>query len=330
METLDFFGDGFRLTTLIDAINHLPFVPGQAGALLKPPGVGVTTDNVSVERKDGLLTLIPTTPRSAPPVQLRHAAGNLRRLVVPHVAAEDALLASEIQGIRGFGTTQPQAWQEFVTQRMAEHTPKFDATQEYGVIGAVKGVILDADGSSVIYNLFSEFGVTQTVVDFTLGTAAVDVEAKCTAVTRAIKKAVGQGGFLRIHAFVGPVWMDRFKAHPVIKAAYDRWRDGEFNRTAKTAFEIFGITFEEYEGEVNGIKFVADNEAHFFPVGVAGLFQTYFSPADFVETVNTKGLPRYAKMERMQYDRGFTLLMESNQLTICRKPECLVKGVTTN
>jgi hypothetical protein len=34
---------------------------------------------------------------------------------------------------------------------------------------------------------------------------------------------------------------------------------------------------------------------YFFPVGVPGLFRQYNAPADFVETANTIGLPRYAK-----------------------------------
>jgi hypothetical protein len=36
-------------------------------------------------------------------------------------------------------------------------------------------------------------------------------------------------------------------------------------------------------------------KAYFFPVGVPGLLWQYNAPADFVETANTIGLPRYAK-----------------------------------
>jgi hypothetical protein len=35
-----------------------------------------------------------------------------------------------------------------------------DATLEHLRIGAIKGQILDADGPAVIYDLFTEFGVT--------------------------------------------------------------------------------------------------------------------------------------------------------------------------
>ena len=53
--------------------------------------------------------------------------------------------------------------------------------------------------------------------------------------------------------------------------------------------------FEEYRGRVGTVDFTDASKAYFFPVGVPGLFRQYNSPADFVETANTIGLPRYAK-----------------------------------
>ena len=43
------------------------------------------------------------------------------------------------------------------------------------------------------------------------------------------------------------------------------------------------------------VDFTDASKAYFFPVGVPGLFRQYNAPADFVETANTIGLPRYAK-----------------------------------
>ena len=55
---------------------------------------------------------------------------------------------------------------------MAEMTTKMDATLEHLRIGAIKGQILDADGSAVIYDLFTEFGVTaHAEIDFDLDNA---------------------------------------------------------------------------------------------------------------------------------------------------------------
>jgi hypothetical protein len=72
------------------------------------------------------------------------------------------------------------------------------------------------------------------------------------------------------------------------------------------------------------------NKAHFFPVGVPGLFRQYNAPADFVETVNTLGLPRYAKQAvDQEFGRWVKLHTQSNPLPICTRPKVLIKGKRT-
>jgi Phage major capsid protein E/Phage portal protein, lambda family len=69
---------------------------------------------------------------------------------------------------------------------------------------------------------------------------------------------------------------------------------------------------------------------YFFPVGVPGLFRQYNAPADFVETANTIGLPRYAKQAvDQQFARWVMLHVQSNPLPICTRPRVLIKGKRT-
>jgi hypothetical protein len=69
------------------------------------------------------------------------------------------------------------------------------------------------------------------------------------------------------------------------------------------------------------------SKAYLFPVGVPGLFQQYNAPADFVETANTIGLPRYAKQAvDQQFARWVMLHVQSNPLPICTRPRVLIKG----
>ena len=86
-----------------------------------------------------------------------------------------------------------------------------------------------------------------------------------------------------------------------------------------------GILFEEYRGTVGANQFVGDNEAIFFPVGVPGLYETYFAPADFNESVNTMGQPLYAKQDARKFERGTDLHTQSNPLPMCHRPGVLVK-----
>ena len=98
----------------------------------------------------------------------------------------------------------------------------------------------------------------------------------------------------------------------------------------RSGFTYGGITFEEYRGQAsdaNGTvrKFIAPGEAHAFPLGTVDTFATYFAPADFNETVNTLGLPLYAKQDARKFERGTDLHTQSNPLPMCHRPRVLVK-----
>jgi hypothetical protein len=54
-----------------------------------------------------------------------------------------------------------------------------------------------------------------------------------------------------------------------------------------------------------------------------------FAPADYVETVNTMGKPRYVKQYTMQNDKGIHLDTQMNALNFCTRPLALQSGVFT-
>src|SRR5690606_3728733 len=96
-----------------------------------------------------------------------------RTLTIPHYQVDDAVYADEVQGVRAFGSeSQVQTVQGMVNSRLAQHVQwRLDPTLEYQRVGALKGIILNGDGST-LYNLFTEFGVSQiSEVDFDLDNA---------------------------------------------------------------------------------------------------------------------------------------------------------------
>ncbi|HET9199438.1 MAG TPA: major capsid protein [Dehalococcoidia bacterium] len=134
---------------------------------------GVSTTSVMIEEREGSLTLVETTSRGAPAVQHVANKRKARSLTVPHVALEDTILADEVQNVRAFGSENMlEGVQAVVSQRLTEMATKMDATLEHLRVGAIKGQILDADGTAVIYDLFTQFGVTaHTEIDFDLDNA---------------------------------------------------------------------------------------------------------------------------------------------------------------
>jgi hypothetical protein len=61
------------------------------------------------------------------------------------------------------------------------------------------------------------------------------------------------------------------------------------------------------------------------PSGVSDLFVTNYAPADYMETVNTNGLPYYAKQEVMRMDKGVEIESQSNPISICTRPRSIIK-----
>jgi hypothetical protein len=214
-----------------------------------------------------------------------------------------------------------------------------EATIEYARIGAIKGIVTYAGGSSL--NLFTEFGVSQQgVVDFDLDDATPEtgeLRQKCAAVIRTIADELGGTPFTGAHAFCGDTFFDQLIAHDEVRETYLGWtaaqelRGGYINGSGLSygAFPFGGIMWENYRGSVGGQAYIATGDCQIFPTGVPGLFRTYYAPADYIETVNTRGQRLYMKQWAMQNGKGVNLEVQSNCLEICTRPKVLVQGKRT-
>lgn len=337
MSILDIFkSDAFGVMSLTDAINKIPFIPGRAGEVIDWREGGVATTTIAIEEKNGVLTLINPTARGAPGTTLAKSKRSARNLTVPHYEINDAIYAEEVQGVREFGSeSQVRTVMNRVNERLADHVQlSHDPTLEYQRVGAVKGIILNGDGST-LYNLFTEFGVSQPAeVDFDLDNATPASGALrkvCTAVIRTISDALGGVPMRGVHTFCSDTFWDDLIAHPEVRETYKnqpealKLREG----VAYAKLEFGGITFENYRGAVGATPFIAANKCHVFPVGVPGLWRTVYAPADYNETVNTLGLPRYVRQYEMANGKGVNLDTQMNALNYCTRPGVLVQGKRT-
>lgn len=335
---LDVFkGTGFDVLSLTAKVNKLPYVPGRLGQLGLFVESGITTTVIAIEELNGVLSLIAATPRGGPGQQNVAEKRTMRMLKVPHIQLDDTINADEVQNVRAFGTNdQLLGVEQAVTTRMGRMTPKIDATLEYHRIGAIKGIVMDADGVTPLYNLFTEFNVAQEAeIDFDLDNAnpaSGAVRTKCTAVVRLITdNLLGGTTFQRIHSLCGDTFWDQLIAHKEVRETYLNQQEAAQLRQG-VAYETLnygGITFENYRGKVGAIAFVDPLKAHFFPVGAPGLFEHFNAPADLLETVNTVGLPRYARVYPDQNGKQAHLEVQANPILLCTQPKVLIKGKNT-
>ncbi len=125
-------------------------------------------------------------------------------MLIPHIPHDDVVLPEEVQGIRAFGSeTETEAIAGVIARHLETMRNKHAITLEHLRMGALKGVILDADGS-VLYNLFNEFGITAQTIAYELGTAGTNVKAKCLATLAAIEDNL-KGEFMNgVHCLCSP------------------------------------------------------------------------------------------------------------------------------
>ena len=133
--------------------------------------------------------------------------------------------------------------------------------------------------------------------------------------------------------FVGPGFYDKLVSHPSIKEAVLGWQAANvlLRDSRASGFEIEGMVFEEYTGRVGNpegnaaITFLADDKGVVIPLGTRNTFKRYLAPAGRVDTVNTLGKPYYAWQIVRPDQTGIDIIVESNTLPVCLRPQLLVE-----
>lgn len=326
--------DAFNMVSLCAAINILPNMYGRINELGIFADDGITTRTAVVEEENGVLNILKTLPVGAPGNQNKVGKRKVRSFVVPHIPLDDIIRPEEFQGIRAFG--QP-AGMETLASVMNRHLQtaknKYAITLEHLRMGALKGIILDADAST-LYNLYTEYGISPKTVAFDLSVTSplTNVASKCREVVRHIEDNL-KGEVMRgVRCLVSSEFFDAFISHPNVEKFYLNWQNAAAiaQQDPRKGFNFGGVTWEEYRGvatDENNVsrRFIAAGEGHAYPEGTMETFKTVYAPGNFIETVNTPGIPLYAKQVMEKMGRWVDLHMESNPLPLCLRPAVLVK-----
>lgn len=325
--------DAFNMVSLTNSINILPNKYGRVGQLRIFPDKGVRTRTIIVEEQNGVLNLLPTLPVGAPGTQNKLGKRIVRSFMIPHIPLDDAILPQEYEGVRAFGSeTEVATLSSIMNDHLQAARAKFDITLEHLRMGALKGIILDADGST-LYNLFTEFEISPVHVHFGFSTASplTDVAAKCREVIRAIEDALMGEVMTGVRCLCDATFFDALISHENVTAYFLNYAASQqlIGGDPRKGFTFAGITFEEYRGTAtdkdgNPRLFIASGEGHCFPEGTSQSFNTIYAPGDFIETVNTIGIPLYAKQETGKFGRRVDLHVQSNPLPICYRPAMLI------
>jgi hypothetical protein len=320
-----FRNDAFSVTSLTEKILKSPYKPGRIQAMGLFDEKSVATTAVSIEEKDGRLSLIQTSPRGGPASQLGANKRRMRSLLVPHLERDSTIYADEVQGVRAFGSeNETETVEAIVDERLAELRAMHEVTLEYHRFGAINGLVLDADGST-LFNLYTEFGVSQQTYAMSIATSAIEVRRQLVQVQRLIEDEMGAVPVSGYRAFAGDDFFDRLIGAPSITATLQYQESKTLREDLRQGFMFAGVIWENYRGSVNGTDFIDPDEAVIFPTG-SNIFKTYFAPADYIETVNTLGKRLYSKIfHDPELNRFVKVHSQSNPLSINLRPRAVVK-----
>lgn len=318
--------DLFSVANLTAAVNKLPVMPGKVGAMGLFDEKGVTSTSVIIDEREGRLVLVPNTSRNDDPAPLEGRKRKRRTFETLHLPVSSSILPSQLQGIAAFG--QESATAPVVTvvnDHLQELKNSIEATREFQRVGALRGQLLDADGS-LLTNLFDEFNVKQKKVTVALSNPDTNVRKACLDAKRHAESKLGGVMVTGFRAFCGPDWFDAFSDHAKVKEAFAHYQAAQdrLGGDMRSGFTFGGIEYIEYDVTVSGQRFIPADIAQVFPVA-RGVFRLFNAPANYNETVNTLGQAFYSKAEPRKMGKGWDLEAQANPLAMCLFPEALVE-----
>lgn len=315
----------FGIRPMTESINKLPTSPTiiRSLGLFKPEYH--TTTYVTVESKNGVLSLVSAVPRGTPGAPVSGDRGDPQTFNMLHLPKNDVVRADDVQNVRAFGSdNKAETVAEKVNGKLLGMKSDIEYTREHLMLGALKGKILDADGST-IEDLYTRFGLTRKVFTWQLSAATTEVGKQIDqAKTFLGKKRMGES-ISGWYVLASEEYMEKFVYHESMKRIYERYQEAALYRGESTNVSVVhkGVTFIQYDHVFPSGEKIPDGEAIMLPKGTRKTFKENFAPGDMNETVNTKAKPYYASREKLQHGKGWDLHAQSNPLPLVLRPELL-------
>lgn len=344
-----FSDDHFSVANLRVVSKNVTYVPqylGTAGIFQSKPLTG--TDKVIIYEQNGVFRLIPTTERGGPEIQQIRDTHATAVLSTTRIAKKDSVQASELLGIaddripRGI---RLRSAAQLVTDRLSKLKTEKAFTLEKHRFGALAGILYDADGSTVIYDYFSEFGVAAPVVtnvNLTTWTEAETAQQLTDLFYRPMMRSLKdrKNAMTRIGCLVGDGAWAKLMKNPAFRKIWElemnaraiaRAANPLVQPQAWTEVDFGGCLFINYMGTDDGTTIaLASDEMRFFPIGATDVFDVYWAPGETIKDVTGQGQDEYVYIQpdvRDQMVSHVDIHVRAYPLYACIYPKALMRGL---
>lgn len=325
---------------LTDYTDEILLVPNTWG-LINNMGIftteGVTQHTITFDRTEEGISLLVDKRRGERSVYGSDETNKTYTAYVPHFPFDDRITVEDVQGVRRNGTADMEETVANVRAKKLRQMRKNHAiTMEKGRMEAIRGLAYNPNGTGDVTNWYSEFGLTQKVVNSALTTAATNVIDKNEEAIAHIQDNIQDGSVITdIVVLCSPQYFSNLVKQAGVQEAYKQYLNANQggsqvlrDRLGTGLYRTFnhgGLTYVEYRGSYGGTPLIPAGEAYALPMGEAELFMTYVSPAHKLSLANTIGEEVYAFEFPTGNDTGWELESESNMIHVPRKPEIVVK-----
>lgn len=334
MITLDIFNnDAFSVISMLEPVNKMPTEPGFLGSLGIFDVESVSTDTVGVTMKNGRLDLIPTTLRGAPIEMAAPRDKNIRDFRIPRLAKGDQIFAHQLANLVADVGGEVETVARVLAEKQQNLKQDLEYTREFHRLGALQGILLDADGTTEIYDYYDEWGISQPAeIDMNLPTAADgDLRESMVDIKRQLVRAAGGVGVRRVIGLAGDNYWDELIKNPEVRATYLGWSAAsELRGNDSGPFETFrygGIDWINYQGSDDNDTIAIDvDDALIFPVA-RGLFSQVNGPGETFETINRPGRDVYPLVVRdLQRNQWVQPEIYAYPLYLNRRPDLILRA----
>ena len=142
-----------------EIVQEIDYRPQLLGGLNMFTPIYSRSKTIAIAKKGRELQLIPTSARGAPIEELVPTGSEVKPFNTSRLAKGSTVYADELQGVTAlpFDQQTREIVQE-VTERSAQIMDDLELTWEHMRLGAVQGVVYDADGTTPIINWYDRMG----------------------------------------------------------------------------------------------------------------------------------------------------------------------------
>lgn len=275
------------------------------------------------------------------------------QLKIPHIPADDAITVNDIDGVVQANSIQEAQGLESVgavrAEKMARLMDAHALTKQVarmqlitsGTVYAPNGTMRQSYGDTV--NFYTEFGVTRTEHEINLA-AGVDPRAAVEAVIQSVRQAARNGGAFRrmvclcSTAFFNALWTNAYVTDTV-KYQPMRQTLGVLVERPEAALgldanyrslDLWSVVWVDagdagYTDPVSGayVPSIPEGDAYIFPMGLQGLFKTYYAPANKFSTINRTSQGSYWFEYANEKDEMIEIQSEQNFLNATLYPQAI-------